>query len=317
MNSTNLFSKEKVVDAHERIKPFIHNTPVLESSAINEMAACEIYFKCENFQKIGAFKMRGATNAVLQLSDQQKANGVVTHSSGNHAQALAKAAQSLGIKAYIVMPETAPKVKVAAVKEYGGQITFCPPTLIARETSAKKIIDEKGATFIHPYDNAKVILGQSSCAKEVFEDHQNLDVFVCPVGGGGLLAGSILARDYYSPRTTIFAAEPEGADDAFQSFQAKKLIPQTSPNTITDGLLTSLGELNFTIMLNGIENVLTCNDEAIIAAMRIIWERMKIIIEPSCAVSLGVILKNKALFKGKRVGVILTGGNVDLAKLPF
>ncbi len=317
MNSTNLFSKDKVVDAHERIKPFIHNTPVLESSAINEMAACEICFKCENFQKIGAFKMRGATNAVLQLSDQQKANGVVTHSSGNHAQALAKAAQSLGIKAYIVMPETAPKVKVAAVKEYGGQITFCPPTLIARETSAQKIIDEKGATFIHPYDNAKVILGQSSCAKEVFEDHQNLDVFVCPVGGGGLLAGSILARDYYSPRTTIFAAEPEGADDAFQSFQAKKLIPQTSPNTITDGLLTSLGELNFTIMLNGIENVLTCNDEAIIAAMRIIWERMKIIIEPSCAVSLGVILKNKALFKGKRVGVILTGGNVDLAKLPF
>ncbi|MDC1451367.1 pyridoxal-phosphate dependent enzyme [Vicingaceae bacterium] len=317
MSSTDLFSKEKVVDAHERIKPFIHKTPVLESFAINELAGCEIRFKCENFQKIGAFKMRGATNAVLQLNDQQKANGVVTHSSGNHAQALAKAAQSLGIQAYIVMPETAPKVKVAAVKAYGGQITFCPPTLIARETTAQKIIDEKGATFIHPYDNVEVILGQSSCAKEVFEDYKDLDVFICPVGGGGLLAGSILARDYYSPRTTVFAAEPQGADDAFQSFQAKKLIPQTSPNTLADGLLTSLGKLNFPIMLNGAENVLTCDDKEIVAAMRLIWERMKIVIEPSCAAPLAVILKNQALFSRKKVGVVLTGGNVDLGKLPF
>lgn len=317
MASTDLFSKEKVVEAHERILPFIHRTPVLNSTAINEMAGCEIVFKCENFQKIGAFKMRGASNAVLQLTEAQKKNGVVTHSSGNHAQALAKAAQSAGIKAYIVMPETAPKVKVAAVKSYGGQITFCPPTLIARETTAQKIIDEKGATFIHPYDNAEVILGQSSSAKELFEDYTDLDVFVCPVGGGGLLAGSILARDYFSPRTTIFAAEPQGADDAFQSFQAKKLIPQTSPNTIADGLLTSLGELNFPIILNGVENVITCNDEEIVFAMRTIWERMKIIIEPSCAVPLAVILKNKVLFKGKKVGVILTGGNVDLKRLPF
>ena len=317
MPSTDLFSKEKVVEAHERILPFIHRTPVLTSTAINEMAGCEIVFKCENFQKIGAFKMRGATNAVLQLTEAQKKNGVVTHSSGNHAQALSKAAQSAGINAYIVMPETAPKVKVAAVKSYGGQITFCPPTLIARETTAQKIIDEKGATFVHPYDNAEVILGQSSSAKEFFEDYTDLDVFVCPVGGGGLLAGSILARDYFSPSTTIFAAEPQGADDAFQSFQAKKLIPQTSPNTIADGLLTSLGELNFPIILNGVKNVLTCNDEEIISAMRTIWERMKIIIEPSCAVPLAVILKNKQLFKGKKVGVILTGGNVDLKRLPF
>ena len=311
------FSKEKVIEAHERIKPFIHRTPALSSEAINAIAGCEIVFKCENFQKVGAFKMRGAANAVLQLSTTQKANGVVTHSSGNHAQALAKAAQSAGVKAYIVMPETAPKVKVAAVKSYGGEITFCPPTLIARESTAQKIIAEKGATFIHPYDNAEVILGQSASAKELFEDYSGLDIFVCPVGGGGLLAGSVLSRDYFSPNTKIYAAEPKGADDAYQSFQAKKLIPQTDPNTIADGLLTSLGELNFPIILNGVENVLTCKDEEIVAAMRLICERMKIIIEPSCAVPLAVILKNKTIFDNKKVGVILTGGNVDLAKLPF
>ncbi len=317
MPSTSLFSTEKIVEAHERIKPFIHRTPVLSSTAINAIAGCQLLFKCENFQKIGAFKMRGATNAVLQLTEAQKKNGVVTHSSGNHAQALAKAAQSAGIKAYIVMPETAPKVKVAAVKLYGGQVTFCKPTLQARETTAQKIIDEKGATFIHPYDNAEVILGQSSSAKELFEDYPDIDVFVCPVGGGGLLSGSILARDYFSPNTIIFAAEPEGANDAYQSFQAKKLIPQTNPNTIADGLLTSLGELNFPIILNGVKNVLTCYDTEIVAAMRLIWERMKIIIEPSCAVPLAVILKNKELFANKKVGLILTGGNVDLEKLPF
>lgn len=317
MPSTSLFSKEKIIEAHHRIKPFIHRTPVLSSTAINEKAGCQLFFKCENFQKIGAFKMRGATNAVLQLTEAQKKNGVVTHSSGNHAQALAKAAQSVGITAYIVMPETAPKVKVAAVKSYGGQVTFCPPTLIARETTAQKIIQEKGATFIHPYDNAEVILGQSSSAKELFEDYIDLDILVCPVGGGGLLSGSILARDYFSPNTTIFAAEPEGANDAYQSFQAKKLIPQTNPNTIADGLLTSLGELNFPIILNGVKNVLTCDDTEIVSAMRLIWERMKIIIEPSCAVPLAVILKNKELFANKKVGLILTGGNVDLEKLPF
>lgn len=315
MNSD--FTKQELLEAHERIEPFIHNTPVLSSTAINKMAGCELFFKCENFQKIGAFKMRGATNAVLQLSEKQKANGVVTHSSGNHAQALAKAAQSVGITAYIVMPTTAPKVKVAAVKEYGGQITFCEPNLIARETTAQQIVTEKGATFIHPYDNREVIVGQSSSAKELFTSHTNLDSFVCPVGGGGLLAGSILARNFFSANTAVFAAEPEGADDAFQSFNAKKLIPQTAPNTIADGLLTSLGKLNFPIILNGAENVLTCNDEEIIAAMRIIWERMKIVIEPSCAVPLAVILKNKALFTNQKVGVILTGGNVDLGKLPF
>ena len=308
----NQFTKKNIELAHQRIKPFIHNTPVLTSDSINSIAGAELYFKCENFQKIGAFKMRGATNAILQLSSAQKEAGVITHSSGNHAQAVAKAAQLNGIEAQIVMPKTAPKVKVAAVKEYGGIITFCEPTLEARERTVEELVAAGNYTFIHPFDNDEVIIGQATCGKELIEEYSDLDSIICPVGGGGLLAGTALAAKYFRNDINVYAGEPEGADDAYQSFNAKKLIPQTKPNTIADGLLTSLGERNFEIILNDVRAIFTVDDREIIEAMRLIWERMKIIIEPSCAVPLAAILKNEEKFRYQRIGIILTGGNVDL-----
>tara|TARA_R110002096_G_scaffold378222_7_gene572140 strand:+ start:16780 stop:17751 length:972 start_codon:yes stop_codon:yes gene_type:complete len=305
-------SKNDLIDAHQRIEPYIHRTPILTCAAIDELANCSIFFKCENFQKIGAFKMRGATNALLQLNQSQLQNGVTTHSSGNHAQAVAKAAQMLGVKAFIVMPKTAPKVKIAAVEAYGGKITFCEPTLAAREDEVAKLIEKTGAEFIPPYDDAKVIAGQASAAKELIEEHKDLDAIICPVGGGGLLAGTILSAHYFSPMTKVYAGEPEGADDAYQSFLQKKLIPQKEPKSIADGLLTSLGKQNFEIILEGANAIFTVNDSELLAAMRLIWERMKIIIEPSCAVPFAAVLKNKALFENKKIGIILSGGNVDL-----
>lgn len=308
----NFIHQEEIEAAHKRIKPHIHETAILQSDAINEIAECNIFFKCENFQKVGAFKMRGATNAILQLSEKQKNKGVITHSSGNHAQAVSKAAKSVNCKAYIVMPENAPKVKVAAVKSYGGKITFCEPTLAAREETVNRLIRENGATFIHPYDNKEVICGQATAAKELIKQVDDLDLIICPVGGGGLLAGSILSAKYFGNNLKVFAAEPKGADDAKRSLDAGKLIPQTNPNTIADGLLTSLGQLNYEIIKNGVRDILTVNDAEIIEAMRLIWERMKIIIEPSCAVPLAAIMKNKELFKNQKIGLILSGGNVDL-----
>ncbi|SNS08051.1 threonine dehydratase [Belliella buryatensis] len=308
---------EEIKNAHARIQPFIHHTPIMKSAAINEMAGCEIFFKCENFQKVGAFKARGAANAVAKLTEEQKRNGVATHSSGNHAAALARAATVAGIKSYIVMPSSAPEIKKKAVKSYGGEIIECEPNLKARETTLQEVVDRTGATFIPPYDFFDVVEGQATCALEMWNSGIEFDTIMAPVGGGGLLGGTALTSKYISPQVKIIAGEPEGADDAYRSFQAKKLIPMEKPNTIADGLLTSLGLLNFQIIMEYVDDILTVNDEEIIAAMRLIYERMKIVIEPSCAVPLAALLKNKNRFQGQKVGIILSGGNVDLGKLPF
>lgn len=297
--------------AHQSIQSGIHRTAILQSDAINQLAGCRIYFKCENFQKIGAFKMRGALFALQQLSDEEKAKGVVTHSSGNHAQAVALGARQLGIQAFIVMPENAPKVKVEAVRNYGGKISFCSPNLAARESIMKQIQAETGAIFIPPYDHFNIICGQATAAKEFIEDTEGLDFILCPVGGGGLLAGTALSAKYFGKFRT-YGAEPAAADDAFQSFRAGKLIPQNNPQTVADGLRTSLGKLNFSIIKDLVNDILTVEEDVIIAAMRLVWERMKIIIEPSAAVPLAAVLSNKELFHQKQVGIILSGGNVDL-----
>lgn len=303
--------------AYARIQPFIHRTPILSSSAINEIAGCEIFFKCENFQKVGAFKARGAANAVMKLTGAQKEKGVATHSSGNHAAALARAASVAGIPSYIVMPSNAPEIKKKAVKGYGGEIIECEPNLKARETTLEEVVAKTGATFIPPYDFMDVIEGQATCALELLEDQPDLDIIMAPVGGGGLLGGTALTTHYLNPEIEIIAGEPAGADDAFQSFHAGKIIPQSGPNTIADGLLTSLGVLNFELIQNYVSDILLATDPQIIEAMRLIYERMKIVIEPSCAVPLAALLANQDRFAGKKVGIILSGGNVDLGKLPF
>ncbi|EPR68940.1 pyridoxal-phosphate dependent enzyme [Cyclobacterium qasimii] len=310
-------SSQSIREARERIDHMVHRTPVLHSSAINELAGCDLFFKCENFQKVGAFKARGAANAVLKLSKKDRENGVATHSSGNHAAALARAAQVAKIPAYIVMPSNAPEVKKQAVKGYGGIVIECEPNLQAREQGLKDVVKEFGAIFIPPYDHLDVIEGQATCALEIFDAGYSLDTLLTPVGGGGLLAGTALAASFYSPNTKVIGAEPEGADDARRSFVAGYRIPMEKPNTIADGLLTSLGEINFNIISNHVQDILTVSDAQIISAMRLIYERMKIVIEPSCAVPLAVVLKNKSLFEGQKVGIILSGGNVDLSKLPF
>lgn len=310
-------SLEDIKEAHRRIQPFIHRTPIMKSEAINQMAGCEIFFKCENFQKVGAFKARGAANAVAKLSEEKRKNGVATHSSGNHAAALARAATVAGIKSYIVMPSNAPEIKKKAVKSYGGEIILCEPNLMARESTLQEVVERTGATFIPPYDYMDVIEGQATCALEMWEEGIDFDTIMAPVGGGGLLGGTALTTKYISPKTKVIAGEPSGADDAFRSFQNKKLIPMEIPKTIADGLLTSLGKINFRIIMQYVDDILTVSDEEIVEAMRLVYERMKIIIEPSCAVPLAALLKNKAMFKGQKVGIILSGGNVDLGNLPF
>lgn len=303
--------------AHDRIRPFIHRTPVLSSKSINQIVGAELFFKCENFQKVGAFKFRGACNSVFSLSDEEAGNGVCTHSSGNHAAALALAARMRGIPAFIVMPENAPEIKKIAVAGYGAKITFCEPTLAARESTLKQVAEETGATEIHPYNYFNVICGQGTAAKELIEETGELDVVMAPVGGGGLLSGTALSTRALLPKARVIAAEPAGADDAFRSFYSKALQPSVVPKTIADGLLTSLGSLTFPIILNHVDQVVTVSEEGIITAMRIIWERMKIIIEPSSAVPLAAILEKKADVSERKVGIILSGGNVDLGKLPF
>ncbi len=308
---------QDIQTAHWRIQEFIHRTPILTNEAIDKMAGCSVYFKCENFQKVGAFKARGAANAVLKLSEEQKKNGVATHSSGNHAAALARAATLAQIKSYIVMPSNAPEIKKKAVRSYGGEIIECEPNLDARESTLKEIVGKTEAIFIPPYDFMDVIEGQATCALEMWEDGIKFDVLMTPVGGGGLLAGTALTTKYISPQTQVIGCEPEGADDAARSFEAKELIPIKNPNTLADGLLTSLGKSNFEIILKHVNNIMTASDSEIIDAMRLVYERMKIVIEPSCAVPLAVLLKNKEKYSGQNVGIILSGGNVDLAKLPF
>jgi threonine dehydratase len=303
--------------ASERIRPFIHRTPVFTSKAINSIVGAELFFKCENFQKAGAFKARGANNAVQLLENELLASGVATHSSGNHAAALSLAASIRQIPAHIVMPSNSSKVKIAAVKSYGGLITFCEPTLAAREETLAKVIKQVNATEIHPYDNYHIIAGQATAAMELTEECPRLDVVMAPVGGGGLLSGTALAVHYFSPGTMVIAGEPSGADDAYQSFTQHKFVPSIHPNTIADGLRTSLGLLTFPIIQELVSKILLASDPEIVNAMKLIWERMKILVEPSSAVPLAAILNNKDFFKNKKVGIIISGGNVDLNNLPW
>ena len=303
--------------AAQRIKPYIHRTPVLTNKSLNQRTDAQVYLKCENLQKVGAFKFRGACNAVFSLGDDEAAHGVCTHSSGNHAQALALAAKLRGIPAYIVMPQNAPKVKKEAVAAYGGQITFCEPTLEARESTLRNIALETGSSVIHPYDNERVIAGQGTTALELLEDVPDLDVIIAPVGGGGLLSGTAIAASELKKGIRIMAGEPEMADDAYRSMQAGEIIPSVNPKTIADGLLTSLGKITFPIIEGRVEQVITVSESAIIESMKFVWERAKIIIEPSAAVAVAVLWEGKIDLSSLKVGVILSGGNVDLEKLPW
>lgn len=308
-----VISKATIEQAHERIKPYIHHTPVLTSESVNEIAGCRIFFKCENFQKIGAFKARGAMNAVLSLSPEDRAKGVATHSSGNHAQALARAARIMNMKSYIVMPHTAPNIKKKGVRAFGGEIFECEPTLAARESTLAEVVKKTGATEVHPFNNYEVIAGQATAAKELFEEVPALDFIFAPVGGGGLLSGTALATKYFSPKTVVIAGEPAGSDDAFRSLQSGKIEPAQS-DSVADGLLTTLGDKTFPIIQELVKEVITVSDAEIVSAMRLVWERLKIIIEPSCAVPFAALLKEKTKFAGKRVSIILSGGNVDMER---
>lgn len=303
--------------AHSRIVPFVHRTPVLTSVQLNSIFGCELFFKCENFQKVGAFKFRGATNAVLSLSSDEKKRGVVTHSSGNHAAALALAARMNGVKARIVMPENAPVVKKNAVEGYGAEITFCQPTQQAREETTMSIIDKTGAILVHPYDNFNVICGQGTAALELLDEISEPDIVIAPVGGGGLLSGTATCVRGISNHTIVIGAEPINASDACRSFRSGILEPSVNPKTIADGLLTSLSELTFSIIRNNVSDILTAREETIVECMMLIWERMKIVVEPSSATVLAVIKENHEIFRKKKVGLIISGGNVDLRKLPF
>jgi len=308
-------TKQHIEEAHERIKPFIHKTPVLTSKTLDQISGAEIFFKCENFQKIGAFKIRGGMNAVLLLAEEKRRKGIATHSSGNHAQAIAYAAREVGVKAFIVMPDNSPKVKVDAVKGYGAEIFFCEPNQQAREKTLQDVVDKTGAEFIHPYNDHRVITGQATCAKELIEEIPFLDYIIAPVGGGGLLSGTLLSAHYFSPATIVYAGEPEGAADAILSLKNGKIEKAPFVKTIADGLLTTLGDKTFPIIQQYVKDILTVSDEEIIAAMRLVFERMKLVVEPSAVVPLAALLKNKNLFSGKRVGVIFSGGNVELKKL--
>jgi threonine dehydratase len=306
-----------ILSAHSRIEPFIHNTPVLTSQQLNILFDCEMYFKCENFQKAGAFKFRGATNAVRLLSDTDKSKGVVTHSSGNHAAALAMAAKMNGVKVNIVMPRNAPDVKKNAVAGYGAEITFCEPTLQAREKTTRQIIESTGAVLIHPYDNFNVICGQGTAALELLKEKDDLEVVIAPVGGGGLLSGTSVCVKGIRSDIMVIGAEPLNANDAFISFTSGKLTPSVNPVTVADGLLTSLSELTFSVIRRNTDKILTATEESIIECMRLIWERMKIVVEPSSATVLAIIKENRDFFSGKKIGLIISGGNVDTARLPF
>ena len=308
-------TKQNIEDAHKRIKPFIHKTPVLTSKTLDSISGAALFFKCENLQKIGAFKIRGGMNAVLSLSDEKRTKGIATHSSGNHAQAIALAAREVGTKAFIVMPNSSPQVKVDAVRGYGAEIFFCEPNQQAREQLLQEIVDKTGAEFIHPYNNYDVISGQATCAKELIEEIPSLDFILTPVGGGGLLSGSLLSARYFSPSTVVYAGEPEGAADAVLSIKNNRIEKAPFVKTIADGLLTTLGDKTFHIINQYVKGILTVSDDEIIATLRLVYERMKLVVEPSGVVPLAAVLKNKELFAGKKVGVIFSGGNVELKKL--
>jgi threonine dehydratase len=300
-----------------RIKPYAHRTPILTCRSLDEKVGAHVYLKCENLQKVGAFKFRGACNAVFSLSDEQAARGVSTHSSGNHAQALALAAKLRGIPAYIVMPNNAPQVKKDAVAGYGGQITFCEPTLEARESALAKVVKQTGAEVVHPYNDERVIAGQGTAALELLEDMPDLDVVMAPVGGGGLLSGTSIAATELKKGIRVIGAEPEMADDAHRSMQAGEIIPSVNPKTIADGLLTSLGTITFPILRERVGRIVTVSEKGIVDSMKFVWERAKIVIEPSAAVAVAVLWERKVDLSGLNVGVILSGGNLDLQKLPW
>jgi len=303
--------------AAERIRPHAHRTPVMTCRSLDQRVGAQVFMKCENLQKVGAFKFRGACNAVFSLSPDEAARGVATHSSGNHAQALALAARMRGIPAYIVMPRNAPAVKQAAVAGYGGIITLCEPTLAARESTLAEVVAATGAKVVHPYNDARVIAGQGTAALELLADVPDLDVIMAPVGGGGLLSGTAIAARAVAPQMRVIAAEPAGADDAFRSLAAGHIIPSVQPQTIADGLLTSLGDLTFPIIREHVEQIVTVSEAAIVAAMKFVWERAKLVVEPSGVVPIAALWEEAIDLRGLRVGVILSGGNVDLEHLPW
>lgn len=314
-------TKQNLLDCHQRITPFVHNTAVLTSRLIDKEIGAQVFFKCENFQRAGAYKIRGATNAILQLSEEQKKNGVVTHSSGNFAQALSLAAQSVGVTAHIVMPNTAPEVKKVGVREYGGNIYECEPTVEARQAMADEIAIKTGATFVHPSNDNDVILGQGTAALELLQKQPDLDFIFCPVGGGGLIAGSSLAVKYFGENCKVYGAEPFESDDAYRSLLSGKIESNETTNTIADGLKTMLGDKNFPIIKELVTGIVRITEDEIVEAMKLVWERMKIIIEPSSAVTVAAVIKqakeSPEVFQNKKIGIVISGGNVDLSKLPF
>jgi threonine dehydratase len=310
-------NRKEVQDARERVRPYVHNTPVITSRLIDELSGAVIYFKCENFQKMGAFKMRGAVNAILQLNDAERKKGVVTHSSGNFAQALSLASKNLGVKAYIVMPSNAALVKKNAVESYDGIISESEPTLKAREEEANRIVNETGGTFLHPSNNTNVILGQGTAAMELLEEIPDLDFIFTPVGGGGLLAGTAMASHYFGHNCKTIGGEPMQADDAYRSMLSGTIETNETAITIADGLRTNLGDKNFPIIKKYVNEIIRVEEQEIIAAMKLLWERLKVVVEPSSAVPFAALLKRRNSFQGKRVGIILSGGNVDLSKLAF
>ena len=308
---------DDVIAAHERIKPYIHETPILTSQRLNEQTGAELFFKCENLQKAAAFKVRGASNAVFGLTDEEAKIGVATHSSGNHALSLSYAAGQRGIPVTVVMPRTAPQAKKDAVIGYGGTIVECEPSTSSREATFAEVVAKSGADFVHPYNDPRVIAGQATCSKELLSQVENLDAVIAPIGGGGMVSGTCLTISTIAPDVKIYAAEPLNADDAARSFRAGHIIADDAPNTVADGLKVPLKDLTWHFVSNHVTDILTATEEEIVDAMKLVWKTMKIVIEPSSAVPLATILKNPEIFKGKRVGVIITGGNVDLDKLPW
>lgn len=309
--------KDDLLSVYNRVQPYVHKTPVHTSRLINELAGCKIFLKCENFQKAGAYKVRGATNAILQLSDEERSRGVVTHSSGNFAQAVSLAARNLDVPAYIVMPTSAPKIKKEGTLSYGGIVTECEPTIQAREATAEKIQEQTGASFLHPSNDIHVIHGQGTACYELLQEESEFDYIITPIGGGGLIAGTCLFTNAFSPNTKVIGAEPFEVDDAYRSLLSGKIETNETTNTVADGLRTNLGDQNFPIILKYVNQIIRVTEEEVISAMRLVLERMKIIIEPSSAVAIAAVIREKKLFKGKKVGVIISGGNIDLQNLPF
>ena len=306
-----------IQSAHQRISNFIHNTPILTCENINLDSDANLFFKCDNFQKTGSFKIRGATNTILQLSKEQLTNGVLTTSSGNHGAAVASAAKKLGANVKVVMPDNTPKVKVDNVQRFGGEIIFCDPNIKSRENTLNRIVKEDGSTIVHPYNNEKIIAGQGTAAKELLEKIPDLDIIIAPVSGGGLLAGTLLAAKAINSNIKVYGAEPKNADDTYQSIKRKKIVPNKTTDTIADGLRAQVGTITFPIIQKHVDGIILVSEEMIIQSMRMVWQRLKIIIEPSCSIVLAAILTNKKQFYNKRIGLILTGGNVDLDTLPW